>query len=1053
MKNKSVILKILCGALCVCITAFCSFALVGCGSCSSKGDSASTSDGDDSSTTEISVSLDKRTLTLAEWDSATLVAEVTGTDKAVVWSSADGSIATVENGKITALSVGETTITAAIGEVSDSCKVIVEATSVEPVIEIDELDAERKLIVRDVGSFTLHARVLWNGAAVDDAVFFWKADDEQIVAVTGNGYEASVSGLKEGETAVRATATVRGKTAVYVFDVKVNPEGALLKTDDEKYAPNDGGYKVTINAVEENEGDKTNVSALNFYASYKGETIKNPSIVWTTENDDIIELDAATGKITAKQGGSALINGVWHYDVTDKDYSVKVNVEVARVNVAVSEVKNVVVNRADALQLTLSNETVQSYEVEGKSFTDGFNVDGTVAKFNGANFDVNNQTNTIKVKIITDKRVYSMTANSYYAIASVDEWKSVWNPTTAIKVFSKASVVKIENDIDVSGYSHGNINNTASGVTFSGVFDGQGHTITGATAGFGGLFAPVSADGVIKNVAFVGIKLLKETTLFYNTFGGTIENCYFEGYVSRTDSNATPAFTCTLGRTAVIRNVVMNIRGRGVNAKNAEQKAIFRYYGTGEGQPAISGLYASVDVSDGVASYEDTINGSINLYSSAAAMNAALTALPEKFSSDLWQISDGILSFKSSEKVLKDYINANKLQITALSSVNKEVETTLTANKDCVWSVEGLEESAYTLDGNALTLSSSAPTGETFAIVATYTDQRFGYVYTERMTDVLIKNKPAAVKTFDEKTIVGLNRTTATYAFTLDEAAEILAVTVGGAATEEFATDGNVIKINAAAFTAAGDTEISIETEKIVYKAIAEVFDMAIGTLDEFKTFWSRTSLPADKTVTLKVAFTADIDASSYSFNGGTVVSNYTFNGVIDGKGHTVKGAQSTYYGMFYCLGANAVIKDIAFTGIRFYRDSSIVSDILSGRIENCYFEGSGGSAADNNALAKRIGNTAVIKNVVVYLHDRPSGTEAQIGVFNGLTNGGTGAATAPSGVYVINTSSNGQICDKPGNTDLSGISLYSSLAEFKAANATRPDDISERYWNYLAAL
>lgn len=1055
MKNKSSILKILCGALFASIMAFCSVALVVCGSCSSKDNSTSQSPSGsepDSPTIKITVSLDKSTLTLAEWESATLVAEKTGTNEAIVWSSANESVATVENGKVTALSVGETTITASIGETSDSCKVIVEASTVEPVIGIEELDAERKLILRDSGSFDLHASVLWNGKAVDGATVSWTSDNEEIAAVTGNGYNASVSGLKEGETIIRVLATLRGKTAVYTFSIKVNPESALLKTDNEEYTPIEGGYKITLNAVEETDGDGTNVAALDFYASYKGEKIENPAIVWTTENEDIIELDSATGKITAKQGGNALINGVWHYDVTGKDYSVKVSVEAVKVNVVIEDIKNIVVNRAEALTLTLSNESIQSYEVDGKSCTDGFTVEENVVKFNGGNFDVNDQTKTVDVKVITDKRIYSLTANSYYAIANVDEWKGIWNKTTSPKVFSKASVIKIENDIDVSGYAH-NGNISYANVSFSGVFDGQGHTIKGATAGWEGLFSSVAVDGVVKNVAFVGIKLLQETTLFYNVFNGTIENCYFEASPNRTSINATPAFTCTLGRTAVIRNVVMNIRGRGINEKNAQQKAIFRYYGTGEGLPTVSGLYAFVDVSDGVASWEDTINDNISLYSSAAEMNAAITALPEKFSSDIWQIYDGILSFKSSENVIKEYIDVNKLEVPAISSVNKEVETTLVANKDCVWSIEGLDESAYSLNGGRLTLSSAAPTDGTFTIVATYTEPRFGHVYTDRIENVLIKNKPAEIKNLSESYVVGLNRTGSTFAYTLDEAAEILGVTVGGAEIDgaNYSASGSVVTLNLAAFTKTGSVEVSIETENAVYKANATVADYAIGDKTEFLSFWNKTVLAANTTVSSYVVLTDNITVNSTANVG---IANYTFDGVFDGRGYTIIGAPAGYMGLFYDLGANGVIKNVAFIGTGFQVFQTIFGNKLEGRVENCYFEGYGvrdtGTAVP--ALANQIGANAVIKNVVIYSHGVVPDSSEKNGVFNNTINKAT-MTTAPSGLYVINTSSNGNICSDAGSTDTSGIHLYSSLEDFKAKVKERPDDISEQYWNILAGL
>lgn len=73
------------------------------------------------------IKLDRDTLTIARGEKATLTATVEPTDTTdkVVWSSADKTIATVENGVVTAAGLGETTITAACGDKTASCKVIV----------------------------------------------------------------------------------------------------------------------------------------------------------------------------------------------------------------------------------------------------------------------------------------------------------------------------------------------------------------------------------------------------------------------------------------------------------------------------------------------------------------------------------------------------------------------------------------------------------------------------------------------------------------------------------------------------------------------------------------------------------------------------------------------------------------------------------------------------------------------------------------------------------------------------------------------------------------
>ena len=75
-----------------------------------------------------SITLDKTALSLAMGESATLSATVKpddATDKTVTWSSSNESVASVDNGKVTALTIGQAKITAVVGNITASCDVTV----------------------------------------------------------------------------------------------------------------------------------------------------------------------------------------------------------------------------------------------------------------------------------------------------------------------------------------------------------------------------------------------------------------------------------------------------------------------------------------------------------------------------------------------------------------------------------------------------------------------------------------------------------------------------------------------------------------------------------------------------------------------------------------------------------------------------------------------------------------------------------------------------------------------------------------------------------------
>ncbi len=609
-------------------------------------------------------------------------------------------------------------------------------------------------------------------------------------------------------------------------------------------------------------------------------------------------------------------------------------------------------NRTSATYTYTMNdeEVVTSVTINGTELASSdYTQSGNVVTLNASAFTA---VGDAVVVIETATAVYNDTAEVFdMAIGTLDEFKAFWCRDTFPSGGTITLKVAFTADIDASSYDF-NGGTVLTNFTFDGLIDGKGHTISGANSSYYGFMQTLGENGVIKNVAFTGIRFYRTSAIFNDRIKGRLENCYFEGTGgTATDNNALCKW---VNNTAVFKNVVVYLHDRPSGTET--QVALFRESMTLPTAP--SGLYVINTSSAGeiCTAVGNTDMSDVHLYTSLADFAADVTELPAGFTREYWHIGENGLTF---------------------GKVLDRVELT-------------------------------------------------------------------------EKPFVALNRANETCTLTLNDEEAITSFKVGGTelASSDYTQSGKVVSFDLSLFTISGDISIEIATATTIYTGTAEVFDMAIGTLDEFKTFWCRDTLPASQTVTLKVAFTADIDASSYTFNGGTVLTNFTFNGVIDGRGHTVKGVCSTYFGLFYGIGADAVIKNIAFTDINFYRVSTIVNYKLEGTLDNCYFEGSGGSTADNNALAKQLGANAVLNNVVLYLHDRPSGTETQNGVFVGLTSGTSAVATAPKGVYVINTSSNGVICNAAGSTDISDIHLYSSIEDFAADVTTLPAGFSSDYWH-----
>lgn len=119
------------------------------------------------------------------------------TDKTIVWSSSNPQVATVEaNGLVSALTLGETTITAKCGNVSSSCKV-----TVIPV-EVTSVVMDKGLLEINVGeSNSLNASVTPDNAT--DKTIVWYSDMPHIASVDQNG---KVTGVGPGTATITANS-------------------------------------------------------------------------------------------------------------------------------------------------------------------------------------------------------------------------------------------------------------------------------------------------------------------------------------------------------------------------------------------------------------------------------------------------------------------------------------------------------------------------------------------------------------------------------------------------------------------------------------------------------------------------------------------------------------------------------------------------------------------------------------------------------------------------------------------------------------------------------
>lgn len=158
----------------------------------------------------------------------------------ITWTSSDPSVATVEDGLVKALKIGETTITATRGEETATCKVKVIYEEIRIGANENESVSKVNLILNEHETENLLASVKdSNFEEVSNAEVTWTSSNDTIVTVEKSS--GKIKALKSGKATI--TATVVGATnsvEVNVYDAPVFTDfsNAKYETTLEYYSEN-----------------------------------------------------------------------------------------------------------------------------------------------------------------------------------------------------------------------------------------------------------------------------------------------------------------------------------------------------------------------------------------------------------------------------------------------------------------------------------------------------------------------------------------------------------------------------------------------------------------------------------------------------------------------------------------------------------------------------------------------------------------------------------------------------------------------------------------------
>ena len=229
------------------------------------------------------VSLNKTTLTLTEGDSETLTATVkpdNATDKTVTWSSSKTTVATVDNGKITAVAEGTATITAKAGEKTATCTVTVKKKEI-PVTSISISGVFLALVAGS--QYVLTATV--NPDNATNKTVTWTSSNTSVATVDANG---KITAIKAGTATI--TAKAGDKSAFCVVKVTQRVTSVTLNTSSLILRENDTAQLIATVGPED-ATDKTVTW-----------TSSNPAIVFVDSNGQVKAISLGSATITAKAG-------------------------------------------------------------------------------------------------------------------------------------------------------------------------------------------------------------------------------------------------------------------------------------------------------------------------------------------------------------------------------------------------------------------------------------------------------------------------------------------------------------------------------------------------------------------------------------------------------------------------------------------------------------------------------------------------------------------------------------------------------------------------------
>ena len=288
---------------------------------------------DETPTDKTTISLNVNAYSLVEDETFTITA-TTNSTAVIKWPSSNPEVASVSSqGRVIAKTVGNTTITATVGDVSDSCKLQVVADNAQATIKLEQ-STLRLSATSDATQIQGTVIVGDNQQTLAEAGATYEVDNATVATVSADG---TVTSMSVGSTLVFVSANGRTKAvAVEVYSMLVSTTddwNAMLGLPGDLgarfYVTNDIDFTdVIYNAKVNNGGDVLLSQSFCGSLDGGGHTISNvtfdsavssQSLFGTMVGCTLTNIAFSNIRFTASGAAGLAIRVMQHYNVADAD--------------------------------------------------------------------------------------------------------------------------------------------------------------------------------------------------------------------------------------------------------------------------------------------------------------------------------------------------------------------------------------------------------------------------------------------------------------------------------------------------------------------------------------------------------------------------------------------------------------------------------------------------------------------------------------------------------------------------------------------------------------